>query len=287
MTINYLLRLVRAYESVKILRKSNYGKSQPRRREITEEIFNSIVERRPCKMVEANNIGKHYLKAFPIREALEAYDWFDLALALNHHYLDQLGCPVAHASQVDLTENQVHAIAKALTRDFDPQAEPMCQIARTSGRMGEFVRYVGKPHIFYTFIEGKRPLQNSELGLGDYRNSEHAKELEALQVANPDKPSKALTPSHSEPTMMDRVVERLQQASILPAAATAASSTPDPSEAAAIEQEEEIIEQYETIDDFDYGMEFEDDPSVIGDEDVEVMDIDVGEDEDWENDVFQ
>lgn len=169
----YLLQTVKALEALNILKKSDYRQFENKRVEITKDIFNSIRNNSKPKSKESEVIADNYLRRFryPLFTSLSKYEPLDLILALNHHYLNDLGSDAYQLSDVNITMTQANTIAKALFEDFDPMSIPTDLESKLLGRMGEFKRYVGKGHIFHMAIEGKRSGQYTALGLPSYYDS--------------------------------------------------------------------------------------------------------------------
>lgn len=169
----YILQTVKALEALNILKESNYRQFESKRVEITKDIFNSIRNNTKPKTKESEGIAYIYLRRFryPLFTSLSKYEPLDLILALNHHYLNDLGCNAYQLSDVNITMTQANTIAKALFEDFEPTSIPTDLESKLLGRMGEFKRYVGKGHIFHIAIEGKRSGQYSALGLPSYYDS--------------------------------------------------------------------------------------------------------------------
>lgn len=169
----YLLKTVKALEALNILKESDYRQFENKRVEITKDIFNSIRSNSKPKTKEAEGIAYVYLRRFryPFYTSLSKYEPLDLMLALNHHYLNDLGFNFYQLSDVNISMTQANTIAKALFEDFDPTAIPTDLESKSFGRIGEFKRYVGKGHIFHIAVEGKRSGQYAALGLPNYYDS--------------------------------------------------------------------------------------------------------------------
>ncbi|EOG6085949.1 hypothetical protein ACX5H5_003571 [Pseudomonas aeruginosa] len=294
--IKYLMKLVRSYEAVKKLKASSFGKQEEQRIELTKDIFKAMVNEKPIESPIAVAIAKTYLTAFPypIYNGLLSYEPLDLALALNHHYLNDLGRPASQLSAIELTQDEAHAIAKALCEDFDPSGIPLDLERKTSGLLGEFRRYLGKnSHIFYTAIEGKRQAQYTALGKGDYYQSTRALKLVELQRAadeqedEEEKETKSRSRTglqvDNKPSLMERVMaKREAKRNELAAIPTPPQDQPEQiedSESLELELVEETVEIPEDAysqesEDYDYGMEFED----AEEEEIEMIDYDENED---------
>ncbi|HCE9854934.1 TPA: hypothetical protein NH480_002826 [Pseudomonas aeruginosa] len=290
--IKYLMKLVKSYEAVKKLKASSFGKQESQRIELTKDIFKAMVNENPTESPVAAAIAKTYLAAFPypIFNGLLSYEPLDLALALNHHYLNALGRPASQLSAIELTQDEAHAIAKALCEDFDPSGIPLDLERKTSGLLGEFCRYLGKnSHIFYTAIEGKRQAQYTALGKGDYYQSTRALKLAELQQEHDqleeDEESTRRSSSglqvDNKPSLMERVMAKREAKRNQPAATpTPPQDQPEQiedSESLELELVEETVEIPEDAysqDSDDYGIEFED----AEEEEIETIDYDEDED---------
>lgn len=292
--IKYLMKLVKSYEAVKKLKASSFGKQEGQRIELTKDIFKAMVNEKPIESPIAVAIAKTYLTAFPypISNGLLSYEPLDLALALNHHYLNDLGRPASQLSAIELTQDEAHAIAKALCEDFDPSGIPLDLERKTSGLLGEFRRYLGKnSHIFYTAIEGKRQAQYTALGKGDYYQSTRALKLADLQQEHDqleeDEESTRRSSTglqvDNKPSLMERVMAKREAKRNQPAATpTPPQDQPEQiedSESLELELVEETVEIPEDAysqesEDYDYGMEFED----AEEEEIETIDYDEDED---------
>lgn len=288
----YLIKLVKAYEASNVLKASNFKQYEPQRVAISKEIIKSLMTESPLTTAEAKGIANTYLSAypFPITAGIMAYDPLDLVLALNHHYLDDLQAGVWALRSLMLHDKDARAIAKALCSDFDPSAIPEDLQRRKAGLLGEFRRYAGKGHIYYTAIEMQRPAQYMALELGDYYSTDRAIQLQALAQAIPVVWASEQV-STSKPSLMERIeAKRTGKANGTPTPTEApveAQGSPDP----AVEVVEDDIDwselehpQSDEYDDTysgdsdDYSDEGGVDFSGNVDDDVEVMDDD---DADW------
>ncbi|EMM2241362.1 hypothetical protein E6W26_28975 [Pseudomonas aeruginosa] len=288
----YLIKLVKAFEATNVLKSSTFKQYEPQRVEITKEIFKSLMNETPLATPAAKGIANTYLAAypFPITAGLKAYDPLDLVLALNHHYLDDIHAGVWALRSLMLHDKDALAIAKALCSDFDPLAIPEDLQRRKAGLLGEFRRYAGKGHIYYTAIEMQRPAQYTALELGDYHTTDRAIQLQALAQAEP---VVWVTPDTAtpKPSLMERIeAKRISRATGTPTPPeppVQAQESPDP----AVEVVEDDIDwsdlsnaPSEDYDDAyagasdDYSDEGGVDFSGHDDDDVEAMDDD---DADW------
>lgn len=175
----YLLNTVKAIEALEKLKISDFKQYESKRATISKDIFKSIVNESEPSTREAIGIAETYLKRFryPFFKSISSYEKLDLALALNHHYLNDLGIPAFELNKIDATQKQLNTIAKALFNDFDHTAIPADEESKKVGRIGEFKRYLANPKkhqvnpTFYSAIEGKRSAQYAALGLPSYWDS--------------------------------------------------------------------------------------------------------------------
>lgn len=209
----------------------------------------------------------------PVYTAISRYNRQDLALAFSHIFYDDLPCELIEVT--DLTEQGAVLIAIALLDQFNPTAIPNDLESKARGQMGEFVRFEGKPMAFFTAVEMKRAYQYEVLGK-KYSESKRYQRLQELLEAQAGQVEKIST-------------------------VTPALPAPNPPEKLLIlkpvEQEEDVQEIYvEEVeyqeDDFLDDSSFVDADEVVDSDGVEVMDIDVGDEQeqspeyyDWMKDI--
>lgn len=192
----------------------------------------------------------------PIYTAISVYNRQDLALAFSHIFSDDL--PGDLLEVTDLTEQGAVIIAMGLLEAFNPHGIPNDLQAKASGQMGEFVRFEGKPMAFFTAVEMKRPFQYQQLLGKSYYESKRYQRLEQLGQSLPGHVETISTATPALPAFTPPVELLIQNP---------------------VEQEERDEEIH--IEEVEYEeQDFLDDSDFIeaDDSDVEVMDIDVGDD---------
>lgn len=197
----------------------------------------------------------------PVYTAISRYNRQDLALAFSHIFYDDLPCELIEVT--DLTEQGAVLIAIALLDQFNPTAIPNDLEAKARGQMGEFVRFEGKPMAFFTAVEMKRAYQYEVLGK-KYRESKRYQRLQEL---------------------LEFQAGQVEKISIVTPALPASNPPEELLILKPVEQDEDVQEIYvEEVefqeDDFLDDLSFVDADEVADSDGVEVMDIDVGEEQD-------
>lgn len=146
--------IIRMVEAESILKSSDFKNLEAKRQVITDDILQSLITQSDCKIKQAKQIASVYLKDYPFLKAIQTYDKQDLALALaNHYHPNLLDLDILHLTE--MTGFEAVAVASALLKDFDPTSKRM----DGTDSLGEFIKYQGKPGLFYNAIETRRAFQ--------------------------------------------------------------------------------------------------------------------------------
>jgi hypothetical protein len=146
--------IIRMVEAEIILKASDFKNLEAKRNVITDDILKGLITQSDCKIKQAKQIAGVYLKDYPFLKAIQTYDKQDLALALaNHYHPVLLELDILHLTE--MTGFEAVAVASALLKDFDPTSKRM----DGTDSLGEFIKYQGKPGLFYNAIETRRAFQ--------------------------------------------------------------------------------------------------------------------------------